>query len=104
MTGAEGCEGVLALRHSIGWSRERASQVPLFTALRSRHMHTQPALLLLRSCGLPRLNFLTRTLPPSILRACTTTFDEQVARAFEEVAGLALPVGSVSIQLTLRYI
>ena len=51
----------------------------------------QIALHVLRMCGVPRFNYVARTLPPRISGAACVAFDEQVMRSFQTVAALHLP-------------
>ena len=55
------------------------STTPFFRRLLSPLLSTQCAMLLLRQCGLPKMNYLTRCIPPTCLAAITTAFDDIVA-------------------------
>ena len=49
---------------------------------------TQVAVLLLRFCGLPRLNYLSRTVKPSLTMAGFRVFDNGVRRCFSTITGV----------------
>jgi hypothetical protein len=51
---------------------------PLFAALSHAALPRQLALHFLRSSGLPRMNYLCRTLPPEVVNGAASRFDERV--------------------------
>jgi len=59
-----------------------------FKTLRHPSMPVQVAFLLLRSCALPSLSFLTRTTPPELLLPSAQRFDELVRSTFFHIMGL----------------
>lgn len=61
-----------------------------FRALRHPAMSVQDAFLLLRSCALPSLAFLTRTVPPELLRPAAQRFDSLVRDTFLHLMQLQL--------------
>src|SRR5690242_794749 len=61
----------------------------LFSALRHPQMPTQHALLILRQSALPRLNFLLRTLPPSLTTNACQLFDQLVLGTATHILGLS---------------
>ena len=56
--------------------------------LRHPAMPMQDAFLLLRSCALPSLSFLTRTTPPELLRESARRFDRLVRDTFLHIMQL----------------
>jgi len=60
-----------------------------FRTLRHPAMPVQVAFLLLRSCALPSLAFLTRTTPPELLQPSARRFDELVQSTFFRIMGLS---------------
>ena len=60
----------------------------LFTALGSRHIKKQIAMLLLRSCGLPLLNFLVRVLPGRLMTQSARSFDQRIEECFMQITGI----------------
>jgi hypothetical protein len=55
------------------------STTPFFRRLTSPLLSPQCAMLLLRQCGLPKMNYLTRCIPPACLATITAAFDDTVA-------------------------
>jgi hypothetical protein len=53
-------------------------QSPLFKRLVSDELSVQRAMLLLRQCTVPKLNYLLRCLPPSLTQALASAFDRRV--------------------------
>ena len=62
-----------------------------FRRLRHSDLPAQIAMLLLRRSGVPRLTYLSRITPPSILRAAALLFDAQVLHVAAHKAGLPQP-------------
>ena len=54
------------------------STTPFFRRLSSPVLAPQAAVLLLRQCGLPKMNYLARCVPPTCLAPIATAFDETV--------------------------
>jgi len=54
------------------------SQTPLFESLKSPYMTIQETMLLLRLCGIPKLNFLLRVCRPSIMKDVAKTIHAQI--------------------------
>ena len=54
------------------------STTPFFRRVASPVLTPQAALLLLRQCGLPKMNYLSRCIPPSCLAPIATAFDDTV--------------------------
>jgi len=52
-----------------------------------RHMPSQYSLLFLRMCGVPRLNYLARTVTPTLMQDVVALFDGRVADCFRCLAG-----------------
>jgi hypothetical protein len=62
---------------------------PLFDALAHPAMPKQIALLLLRLCGVPKVNYLSRTLPPRLLAQGAQTFDERVLETANHILNIS---------------
>ena len=54
------------------------SSTPFFSRLVSPLLAPQAAILLLRQCGLPKMNYLTRCIPPVCLASIAAAFDKAV--------------------------
>ena len=67
---AEHCDGVVQDSETF------------FAALTHPKMPVQIASLLLRYCGIPRLNYLTRTVRPDLIQAACAAFDQRAQTAF----------------------
>ena len=52
-------------------------------------MDPQVALLLLRSCGLPRFGYLCRALPPRLVHSAARQFDARVVQTFRAISGIS---------------
>ena len=77
------------------FSLEKAdSHSQFFQAIQHPRLRTQHALLLLRACALPRMNFLCRTLAPRLTLDACNLFDTLVSRA--AVTILKLSEGNLS--------
>jgi hypothetical protein len=63
---------------------------PLFDALAHNRMPRQLSLLILRVCGQPRMNYLSRVTPPRVARAGMERFDHLIVECVQ--ARMALPV------------
>jgi len=62
--------------------------IPFFDALTHPLLSPQHAFLLLRLCGIPRMNYLARTVYPSKLSAASTLFDKLAMGAAANVANI----------------
>ena len=69
----------LSVEHRAEWlDRKVRTHDPMFELLKHHKLPTQVATLLLRVCGLPRVNFLTRALPVNVTELAMRRFDESV--------------------------
>ena len=66
-----------------------ASQEAFFYRLQLPGLSVQSAMLILRQCAVPQLNYLPRCTPPPCIREHATTFDERVLHAAYD--NLAIP-------------
>ena len=74
------------------WMAKRVfSHLPLFEALKNKELGVQNAMTILRLCAAPRLNYLTRVVPPSDLKQGAQAFDELVLESIERALHLRLP-------------
>src|SRR5688572_30646903 len=64
-------------------------------------MHIQIALLLLRLSGLPRLNYLIRSLYPDTVQAATQAFDRLILSTFSDILHMSLLPDAAREQLHL---
>src|SRR5438270_12739890 len=69
-------------------------QEQLFNRITSPLMPIQEALTLLRVCALPRLNYLCRTTPASILLPAAQVFDQYMYNSFNSKLNLQLSVNN----------
>src|SRR6185312_961479 len=60
----------------------------LFDGLQDKDMSKQIAMLLLRYCGLPLLNYICRVLPPQITNKHAVNFDGSVRQCFSKITGI----------------
>jgi hypothetical protein len=75
--------------------RERAlSHSPFFEAVSHPDMEAQEALLLLGYCGKPRMNYISRCLPPRLACDGLGLFDNLVGQARNKITGVNLPLDS----------
>ena len=78
-----------------------------FSSLGNVNLTSQRAFILLRLCGIPRMNFLARTVYPSRLAAAATNFDERMhARAMSLLHLSNSPISDValsSLSLPIRF-
>eukprot|EP00455_Lapot_gusevi_P003283 TRINITY_DN1134_c0_g1_i5.p1 TRINITY_DN1134_c0_g1~~TRINITY_DN1134_c0_g1_i5.p1 ORF type:complete len:270 (-),score=35.34 TRINITY_DN1134_c0_g1_i5:1216-1923(-) len=75
----------------IAWAKNTVNSEAhnrLFASLMHDAMPCQISLRLLRTCALPRLNFLMRVLPPLVLAGALRQFDEKVFRVLTTKIGL----------------
>jgi hypothetical protein len=63
-------------------SKKVSNTEPFFTLLKNPHMRSQISYHLLRSCGLPKLNYLARTLPYSVFYNQTKVIHNRVITTF----------------------
>lgn len=68
----------------------------LFDLLTHDDMLEQAGLLILRSCMIPKANYLTRTLPPSASLEAMSRFDEKVVRTASVLCDLPEPLSELS--------
>ena len=64
------------------------SNETFFDRLRSGHLPAQIAMLLLRSCGIPKLNYILRCASPATMRVYTEQFDNQIIETAASILGL----------------
>ena len=64
------------------------SHSKIFAALHHPNMPVQIALALLRSCALPRLSYLARTVPPALFRDAAKKWDQLIQENFLKLANL----------------
>lgn len=67
-------------------------QKQFFDRLKSSSLPIQEALIMLRVCALPRLNFFCRTTPPRILYPAAVAFDQLMYETFNSKLNLQLPI------------
>ena len=84
----------------IGTDKEKMKQLAIksvkdqerfFELIRSNKMPDQEALLLIRMCGVPRFNYLSRTTHPSILLPAAIEFDQLLYSTFYKKFKLPIP-------------
>jgi hypothetical protein len=86
------------------WAIERVMNDSAFYELIANELlPVQQAMLLLRVCGLPKVNFISRSLPPRVTMGAMLAFDERIVRAALLKLGLSssLPSDSALKQLAL---
>ena len=76
-----------------------------FAAITHPDMPVQAAMLLLRVSGIPRLTYLTRVIPPAIIRAACENFDSMIMRTVADKCHLPDPATNIEVrrQITLPY-
>jgi hypothetical protein len=74
---------------------------PFFDLIADDRLPVQHAMLLLRVCGIPKINFLSRSLPPRLTLNAMKVFDELVLRAALSKLGVSSPSDSALKQLAL---
>jgi ribonuclease HI len=76
-----------------------------FAAITHPDMPVQAAMLLLRVSGIPRLTYLTRVIPPAIIRTACENFDAMIMRTVADKCHLPDPATSIEVrrQITLPY-
>jgi hypothetical protein len=73
------------------WVCEKVQKhLPFFRAVAHEDMPAQHAVTLLRSAGLPRMNYLTRTVPPEVVAKGATLFDELVLATLVKTCEISL--------------
>ena len=75
-------------------------QKQFFDRINSSRMPIQEALLFLRVCALPRLNYLCRTTPAAILSPAAEAFDRLMYDSLNLKLDLQLPINSISSSST----
>ena len=108
------CDAVKMLGCPIGRNRARVAQMLLaqvdkhrqfFEALQNRAMSAQIAMLLLRFCGTPKLNYLCRTATGEEMKGPATQFHQMMMAVFLDRANIGLgeatDVGNVLIHQPL---
>jgi ribonuclease HI len=76
-----------------------------FAAITHADMPVQAAMLLLRVSGIPRLTYLTRVIPPVIIREACEKFDAMIMRTVADKCNLPDPATNTNVrrQITLPY-
>jgi hypothetical protein len=82
-----GCNGVY-IQQAV--SRFSLDMDPFFRRLLSEYLPVQSAMLLLRQCGVPRMDYLLRCIPPECVVSLAQSFDDTVMRS----ALLKLEIGA----------
>jgi len=76
---------VIGINHKLmsDWAHNHVIEThgPLFTTLQNDAMSVQVAMIILRLCGVPRLNYLTRVMAPGTIRRAAREFDNMVLDA-----------------------
>ena len=78
-----------AMRDGLAQVRDQAGDVAFFRRLQLDDMPVQSAMLLLRQCMVPKLNYLLRCSPPSCISDVCSEFDSQVLAAAVDKLDLA---------------
>ena len=84
-----GSESPLAKR----WVKDKVdAHLPFFKLLEHSAMPSQIAALILRLCAVPSMGYLSRTIPPNLLRPYALEFDSLVVRTFCRRLSLPFPL------------
>ena len=103
VTGAMESVGVMLGRDDGAISRWAMSSAKthdrLFSSLLHPALPVQHSMAILRFCGIPRMNYLTRVIRPDLLKPACTYFDRKVIETAQTKLGLPTPLSHVAFTL-----